>query len=129
MSPEETDLFLAEQAYNTYCDACNWTSDQGGSLPLFGALSECAQRGWVNAVHLVHQYVQQPDASPDSHVEAVRASLLKRSIVGLEKYKVTTERDDLTTMDWLKHAQEEALDLAVYLQRIIKNADNIRKKI
>jgi len=58
--------------------------------------------------------------SPDKHVEAVREMLLSRSVVGLNKYGVTTERDDLSKLDWLKNAQEEALDLAVYLETLIQ---------
>ena len=30
------------------------------------------------------------------------------------------ERDDLSRLEWLKHAQEEAMDLAVYLQKLIQ---------
>jgi hypothetical protein len=58
--------------------------------------------------------------SPDRHVESVREMLLSRSVVGLKKYGVTTERDDLSKLDWLKNAQEEALDLAVYLETLIQ---------
>ena len=54
--------------------------------------------------------------SPDKHVEAVREMLLQRSIVGLKKYGVTTERTDLTFFDWMTHLQEELLDAAVYIQ-------------
>lgn len=58
--------------------------------------------------------------SPDKNVEAVRDKLLQRSLLGLRKYGVTTERTDLTRLQWLIHAQEEACDLAVYLQRLIE---------
>lgn len=54
--------------------------------------------------------------SPDGNVEAVREMLLSRSIVGLAKYGVTTERGDLSLGDWLQHLQEELLDAAVYVQ-------------
>ena len=54
--------------------------------------------------------------SPDANVEAIRKSLLDRSKVGLEKYGVTTERSDLSAVDWVQHLQEELLDAAVYLQ-------------
>lgn len=57
--------------------------------------------------------------STDKHVESVRDKLLQRSKVGLEKYGVTTERTDTSTLQWLIHAQEEAMDLAVYLQVLI----------
>jgi hypothetical protein len=55
----------------------------------------------------------------DKHVEAIRAELLARAERGLAKYGVTTERTDLTKVQWLQHAKEEALDLAIYLQRLI----------
>lgn len=42
-------------------------------------------------------------------VDRVRA----RAVKGLDKYGVTMERNDLTRLDWLQHAQDEALDLAV----------------
>jgi len=55
----------------------------------------------------------------DKNVEAVRQKLKDRAEVGLHKYGVTTERTDLTTRQWLVHAQEEAMDLAVYLQTLL----------
>ena len=45
--------------------------------------------------------------------------LQERTEVGLRKYGVTMERTDLSELDWLNHALEETLDLAVYLQRMI----------
>ena len=56
----------------------------------------------------------------DPIVEAVRAKLLHRSQVGIAKYGVTLARPDLTRLDWLRHAQEEALDLANYLEVLIQ---------
>ena len=55
----------------------------------------------------------------DKNVEAIRQKLLDRSEVGIVKYGCTTERDDLSLKDWLKHAQEEALDLAVYCEAML----------
>ena len=52
--------------------------------------------------------------------EQVCFKILKRSEVGKKKYGTTMERNDLTRLDWLKHAQEEAMDLAVYLQKLIE---------
>ena len=45
--------------------------------------------------------------------------ILERSKVGESKYGTTMERQDLSRLEWLKHAQEEAMDLAVYLQKLI----------
>jgi hypothetical protein len=58
--------------------------------------------------------------SPDFNVEKVRDKLLRRSYFGLNKYGTTTERTDLSRLQWLIHAQEESMDLAVYLQQLIE---------
>lgn len=60
--------------------------------------------------------VLNTEVSPDANVEAVRGELLSRSIVGLRKYGVTTERKDIDLYAWVVHTQEEMLDAAVYLQ-------------
>lgn len=52
--------------------------------------------------------------------EQVCFKILKRSEVGKVKYGTTMERQDLNRLEWLKHAQEEAMDLAVYLQKLIE---------
>jgi len=54
----------------------------------------------------------------DPVVEKVRVMLLQRSQVGLKKYGVGLDREDLTTEQWMDHAIEEALDLALYLTRL-----------
>ena len=59
----------------------------------------------------------------DRNVEAVRAKLLARSQVGLRKYGTTTERNDLTPLDWLRHLQEELMDAAVYIEAILGKAE------
>ena len=51
--------------------------------------------------------------------ESVCYKILKRSEKGKKKYGVTMERKDLTELQWLIHAQEEAMDLAVYLEKLI----------
>ena len=54
----------------------------------------------------------------DNNVEAVRKMLHDRSLVGLNKYGVTTMRDDMFALDWIQHLQEELLDAAVYCQAL-----------
>lgn len=56
--------------------------------------------------------------SPDKNVEAVRHRLLSRSQVGLRKYGVTTDRNDIDFLGWLTHLQEELLDAAVYIEKL-----------
>tara|TARA_R100000234_G_C4872142_1_gene123756 strand:+ start:225 stop:437 length:213 start_codon:yes stop_codon:yes gene_type:complete len=43
-----------------------------------------------------------------------------RSLVGKQKYGVTMEEETLSRLEWLIHAQEEAMDFVVYLQKLIK---------
>ena len=57
----------------------------------------------------------------DPIVESVRGKLLRRSAAGIAKYGTTMERTDLSRLDWLRHAQEELLDGAVYLERLIQD--------
>lgn len=56
--------------------------------------------------------------SKDKNVNSVCDKLVSRSEVGLKKYGVTTEREDIELEGWLNHLQEELLDAAVYVQTI-----------
>lgn len=55
--------------------------------------------------------------------------ILFREEKGRVEYGTTMDRKDLSEEQWLQHAYEEALDLAIYLKKIIKtrseNKDNI----
>ena len=42
-----------------------------------------------------------------------------REAKGLDTYGTTMDRTDLTEKQWLQHAYEEALDLALYLKKLI----------
>lgn len=52
--------------------------------------------------------------------ERVIRRILARRDIGRRKYGVGMERTDLTRAQWLRHAQEEALDLAIYLEKLIQ---------
>jgi hypothetical protein len=58
-------------------------------------------------------------ACPDPIVEAVRTRLLARSLIGIEKYDTNLMRSDLSRADWLRHLQEELLDAALYVERLL----------
>lgn len=68
-------------------------------------------------------------ASPDANVERNRQMLLDRSVVGLKKYGVTTEREDLNLGQWVQHAIEEVLDLDDYLQVLKANIEAEENRI
>jgi hypothetical protein len=54
----------------------------------------------------------------DKIVEQVIEQFKQRSERGIQKYGTNLERNDLTTLEWLKHAQEEAMDFVLYLEKL-----------
>jgi len=60
----------------------------------------------------------------DINVENVCNSLREREKRGMSKYGVNTMREDLSTLEWLQHLQEELMDACVYVEKLkdeIKN--------
>jgi hypothetical protein len=45
--------------------------------------------------------------------------MIMREKRGFIEYKQTMDREDLTQREWLQHAYEETLDLALYLKKIL----------
>jgi len=54
----------------------------------------------------------------DSIVHSVIQQFEKRSNIGIKKYGVTMDREDLSPLEWLQHAQEEAMDFCLYLEKL-----------
>jgi hypothetical protein len=46
-----------------------------------------------------------------------------RQALGIKKYGLTVSANPLDLRKWLQHGYEEALDLAVYLKRAMKELD------
>jgi len=59
---------------------------------------------------------------PSAILQIVIAELKVREERGLSKYGTTMDRKDLTTKEWLQHAYEEALDLSLYLKKLIEES-------
>jgi hypothetical protein len=57
---------------------------------------------------------------PDSIVQKVQQEMNTRAEMGYNKYKQTLDRTDLSVIDYLQHAKEEAMDLALYLEKTIQ---------
>ena len=51
--------------------------------------------------------------------DSVCNKILSRAKVGKDKYGTTMERNDLSRLEWLIHCQEEAMDMVVYLEKLI----------
>ncbi len=54
----------------------------------------------------------------DTVVESVIQQFRTRSEIGIQKYNTTLDRTDLNRFEWLQHAQEEAMDLILYLEKL-----------
>lgn len=68
----------------------------------------------------------------DSIVMAVIEEHITRATKGKQKYNKTLDRTDLALLDYLQHAKEEAMDLALYLEKAIRllneQKDTLRNK-
>lgn len=67
---------------------------------------------------------QLETAKKDLIVESVVNQFKERSEVGIKKYNTTLDRTDLSTLDWINHAQQEAMDFVLYLERLKKEYEN-----
>ena len=56
----------------------------------------------------------------DLILESVIDKFNKRSELGIKKYGTTLDQNLLTFDEWLTHAQEEAMDFVLYLEKIKK---------
>ena len=54
-------------------------------------------------------------------LEAVIADLKSREEKGIQTYGGTVDQAKLTQEQWLQHAYEEALDLCIYLKKLMQN--------
>jgi hypothetical protein len=59
----------------------------------------------------------------DPIVLAVIERMKERSAVGIAKYGTTLAREDLTTIEWLNHLQEELMDAINYIEVLKKEYD------
>lgn len=89
-----------------------WAATEPGSTPERRAtLRECAD---------TVRTLASTQRAPDPVVEANRQLLLERSRVGVAKYGTTLADAGLSRDELVQHALEEALDLANYLQALLK---------
>lgn len=65
----------------------------------------------------------------DTIVESVIDQFKDRSNVGIKKYGVTLDREDLTIFEWLIHLQQELMDATLYIEKLKSklNYDSKRK--
>lgn len=64
----------------------------------------------------------------DKIVESVITQFKSRSERGIDKYGVTLDRTDLSTLEWINEAQQEAMDFCLYLERLKQEFINQKQK-
>jgi hypothetical protein len=57
--------------------------------------------------------------------EIIANRIKERAAAGLAKYGVGLERTDIDFVGWLRHLQEELLDGAQYIERIIQEYEQL----
>jgi hypothetical protein len=65
----------------------------------------------------------------DSIVESVINQFKERSEVGIKKYNTTLDRTDLSTLDWIEHAKQEAMDFILYLEKLKSQFNNLKNSL
>jgi len=65
---------------------------------------------------------------PSNLLASVIMDLRIREEKGLATYGTTMDRKDLSKQEWLQHAYEEALDLALYLKKLMEDHDKLKIK-
>ena len=63
-------------------------------------------------------------ADTDSVVYSIINKFKERADIGMKKYGKNLDRNDLTTLDWIQHAQEEHMDAILYLEKLKQVVSN-----
>ena len=55
-------------------------------------------------------------------LDDVIRKMRQREIAGRVEHGVTMDRDDLSDLQWLQHLQDELLDGALYVEKLMRSA-------
>jgi hypothetical protein len=124
------------------CDTCggDYDSWETPSCPLCRRIAELKDKALSGQIEQVIERLRNSggDAWDDADIDQELASLrgqpqgtearvcddiTERQALGISKYGTTVEQNPLPLRQWLQHAYEEALDLAIYLKRSIEQLD------
>lgn len=61
----------------------------------------------------------------DANVEKCVDLMRSRAYLGLKKYGKTTERTDLTPLEWVRHWQAENADATIYAEKLAQEIENL----
>lgn len=62
----------------------------------------------------------------DSVVTSIINKFKSRAVFGFKKYGTNLDRNDLSVLDWIQHAQEEHMDAILYLEKLKQEVTKIK---
>jgi len=65
--------------------------------------------------------------TPDSVVDSILNKFVDRAELGFKKYNNTLDRNDLSKLDWISHAQDELMDGILYLEKLKQEVINAQE--
>lgn len=83
-------------------------------MPLKKHVQETGGYAWVE------QELAEMRGQPQGTEARVCDDITERQALGLNKYGQTVANNPLTLKQWMQHAYEEALDMAIYLKRAME---------
>jgi len=72
----------------------------------------------VNTIYTEANTRQVPKT--DSIVDSIIDQFIDRASMGKAKYNTDLDREDLSTVEWIEHAQQELMDGILYLEKLKK---------
>ena len=75
---------------------------------------------WLKLAIVVFERMSKQKNMKDTIVDDVIGSFKERSEVGIKKYNKTMDRNDLSSLEWLQHLQEELMDATLYIEKLKK---------
>lgn len=91
-----------------------WFNARRDSRSEFDKVSEETEEGNTDRIggRTIMEYINDPV------VESIIHQMRKRSQDGIIKYGTTLYHNDLTELEWIEHAKQEAMDFILYLERL-----------
>ena len=66
----------------------------------------------------VNLFIDERTVSLDKILEKVIRKYSERAAAGKKKYGTNLNRQDLLTVEWIEHLQEELMDATLYLEKL-----------
>ena len=79
-------------------------------------MNHTSEQEILNSLLLKNRLIPKTDSIVDSIID----KFVERAELGLKKYNIGLDRNDLNLEDWLEHSIQEKLDDILYMQKSLK---------